>query len=108
MTNSSLPVSDNLAGALCYLFGWITGVIFLLIAPQNSFIRFHAWQSIAVSLVLILASLLARIIPVLGIMLLPIIGIAGLALWIFLMLKAYQGQKYKLPFVGEFAENQAG
>lgn len=113
-------LTDNVAGALCYL-GWVvTGVIFLVVAPynQSKFIRFHAFQSIGAFAVLfifqfafgILIRLLAHMIPFLSLLLLPV----GLLLWllwplswIFLMYKAYNNEKFKLPVIGELAENQA-
>ena len=92
----------NTAAALTYLFGWITGLIFLVIEKEDEFVRFHAMQSVVVFGALTILS----IVPVIGWMLIPIILLAGLALWLILIVKAYQGEKFKLPLVGEFAEKQ--
>lgn len=106
-TASGLPA--NLAGALCYVLGPITGVAFLLIEKDNRFVRFHGAQSTAVGIILfvvslaftILSSVLA-VIPVLGWIVGLLLGLAfGLAtffLWIMLMWRAYQGQMWEVPF----------
>ena len=101
---TALGISENVEGLLCYVFGWVTGVIFLLIEKENSFVRFHAMQSIVVFLALFLISIILGMIPVLGwivsILMLPL----SLILALFMMYKAYQGEKYKLPYAGDFAE----
>lgn len=107
-------MSDNVAGLLAYVT-IIPAIIFLVIEPynKNRFIRFHSFQNIFFhvawfALWMILAFL--GHIPVLGwatILLWPLIGLGGLILWIVLVLKAYQGQMFKLPFIGDMAEKQA-
>src|SRR5699024_83642 len=100
----STGLDQNIAGLLCYLCWFITGIIFLLIEKENRFIRFHAMQSIAVSVVLFVASIVLSFIPIIGwligLLLMPI----SLILWIFMMYKAYNGEHYKLPIVGDFSE----
>lgn len=102
----STGLDQNIAGLLCYLCWFITGIIFLLIEKENRFIRFHAMQSIAVSVVLFVASIVLSFIPIIGwligLLLMPI----SLILWIFMMYKAYNGEHYKLPIVGDFSEKQ--
>ncbi len=104
-------MADNVAGALCYVLGLITGIIFLLIAPynQNRAVRFHAFQSIFLHLAAIAVMIVGNI--VLGMlhlwMLSPLIGLAFLILWVFLILKTWQGQKIVLPVVGPLAQQQA-
>jgi len=97
MNKTSIGLNENVAGLLCYLLGWVTGLIFILIEQENKFVRFHAMQSILVGGI---ATLLSWI-PVLNV----IVGIAYFILWIVLMVKAYQGQKYMLPWIGNLAEN---
>ncbi len=92
---------------LCYLFGWVTGLIFFLVEPKNKFVRFHAVQSIALTVVLMVIYIILFIIPVIGWIISMLLGIAVFVLWIILMLRAYQGKMYKLPIVGNFAEQQA-
>ena len=113
-------LDDNVAGLLCYLAGWITGVIFLVLQPynQNKTIRFHAFQSIFVCVALvavyialgIVAGILSTISSMLGGligMLIPLVGLASFGLWVYLMVAAYQGKKFKVPIVGDMAEKQA-
>jgi uncharacterized membrane protein len=107
-------MSDNVAGMLAYVT-IIPAIVFLLVAPynRNKFIRFHSFQCIFVTVAWIALSIALSIIatiPFLGwltLLIWPIIGLAGLALWIILLLKANQGQMWKVPFIGDLAEKQA-
>lgn len=101
-------MNDNLAGALSYIV--VVGIIFLLIEPynKNKFVRFHAFQAIFTCLAFIGIDIILGFIPILGWILIPFVGLAGFILFIVLFIKAYQGQKFKLPFVGDYAEKQAG
>jgi uncharacterized membrane protein len=106
----AMGISENVAGALCYLAGFISGIIFLVIAPynQNKFVRFHAFQAIFTHLGLILLSMLFTILTHgIGFVLFPLIGLATIALWIYLMVMAYQGKTVRLPVVGDLAAKQA-
>ena len=116
----SSGMEENLASALCYLAGWITGVLFLVLAPYNTnrTIRFQAFQSIFLAIAMIpvwivvgiVGAILAHI-PVINIIaafLFPLIGLAFFGLWIFLMFKAYNKEKIVLPIIGPLAEKQAG
>jgi uncharacterized membrane protein len=108
-------LTDNVAGALAYVT-IIPAIVFLVLEPynKNRFIRFHSFQCIffhvAWIALWIVLSIIAHI-PFLGwltILIWPLIGLAGFVIWIVLVLKAYQGQMWKLPFVGDMAEKQAG
>ena len=103
-TNSGLQ--QNFAGLLCYVLGWITGIIFLIIEKENKFVRFHAVQSIVVFGAYTIISIVLGWIPFIGWIIDTILGIAAFILWIVLMIKAYQGQMYKLPVAGDIAEKQ--
>ncbi|HKF23407.1 MAG TPA: DUF4870 domain-containing protein [Candidatus Angelobacter sp.] len=116
---ASSGMSNNVAGLLCYIFGWITGLIFLLIEPykNDKFVRFHAFQSIFFNVALIGVYILLAILGVilgfihLGLLLIPlwlIVWVGILGTWIFLMVKAYGNQTFKLPIIGELAAKQAG
>ena len=105
---TSTGMKPNVAGALCYLFGWVTGLIFLLIEKESKFVRFHAIQSIATYVVLFVIYLILWFIPIIGWIINIFVAIAMFILWILLMYKAYQGKKFKLPIVGDIAEKQAG
>lgn len=107
MAQTSNGLDENLAAALAYGLGWVTGVVFLLIEPSNAFVRFHAWQSVIVFGTLSVLWFIAVSIPLLGwafafIVLPPV----SAALWLWLMFKAYQGERYKLPYAGDMAEQQ--
>jgi uncharacterized membrane protein len=103
---TSMGLEPNVAGLLCYVVGWVTGLIFLIMEKENQFVRFHAMQSIAVFGAITVADIILRFIPIIGWIIAWLIGILAFVLWIILMLKAYRGQKYKLPWVGDFAEKQ--
>ena len=107
-------MADNIAGMLSYVT-IIPAIIFLVMEPynRNKFIRFHAFQSIffavAWTALWIALSIFAHI-PLLGwlsILMWPLIGLAGLIIWVILLLKANQGQMFKLPMIGDMAEKQA-
>ena len=93
-------MEENIEGALCYLLGWVTGLIFYLIEKDNEFVRFHARQSILTFLPLFILGIVVSWIPFLG----WVIGLLTFILWLVLMIKAYQGNKFKLPVVGNIAE----
>jgi uncharacterized membrane protein len=102
--SSTTRLEPNVAGLLCYLAGWITGIIFLVLESKNKFIRFHAMQSIVTFGFLTIASILLSALPVVGDFFAIAIGILAFILWIILMVKAYQGELYKLPVAGNIAE----
>lgn len=108
MAKTSTGLEENVAGLLCYVLGWVSGLVFILIEKENKFVRFHAMQSIVVFGVLTIASLILNWIPFIGWVLGTIISILAVVLWIVLMIKAYQGTKYKVPWAGNFAEKQIG
>jgi uncharacterized membrane protein len=107
-------MTDNVAGMLAYIT-IIPAIVFLLVAPYNKskFVRFHSFQCIFLTVAWIalgVALSFIGAIPVLGwltLLIWPIIGLGGLALWIILLIKANQGQMWKVPFVGDLAEKQA-
>ena len=101
---TSMGLEPNVAGLLCYVVGWITGLVFFLMEKENRFVRFHAMQSIVVFGALTVASIILSVIPIIGWIVGWLLGIVGLVLWILLMVKAYQNQWYKLPWAGDFAE----
>jgi uncharacterized membrane protein len=110
---TSTGMSENVAGALCYLVGFITGIIFLVIAPynQNKFVRFHAFQSIFFNVAYIAFWILMSFLTVLthgiGFLLFPLIGLGFFVLWLYLMFSAYNNKRVKLPIIGDLAEKQA-
>jgi len=107
---SSTGLDSNIAGLLSYVLGWITGLIFFLLEEKDGYVRYHAMQSIiifgAVTVVEVALGFF-RLIPyidVLFMVLQALVGILAFVLWVVLMVKAYQGVRYKLPWAGELAE----
>lgn len=102
---SSTGLDANVAALLCYLVGLISGLVFFLIEKQNKFVRFHALQS----LITFLAFAVLNV--VLGFVTLgfawPLLSLAELIVWVLLMVKGYQGEKFKLPVIGDIAEKHA-
>jgi len=100
-------LDQNVAGALAYGLGWITGAGFLLTEPENRFVRFHAMQSTIIFGALSALCILLQVIPILGFLLVVFIVIpASAILWLFLMFKAYQGEIFKFPVAGDIAEQK--
>lgn len=106
MGNSALGLSENVAGALSYLLGFITGILFLLIEKDNKFVRFHAMQSTILSLGLFVLNVVLTA-TIVGIILLPVVGLVGIILWLFMMYQAFTGKKFKLPVIGDLAEKHS-
>lgn len=105
---SGLP--ENTAAALCYLFGLVTGIIFLVLEPysKNKLIRFHAFQSIFLNVaVIIVVWALAIVLPWSVHVLISLLDLGFFVLWIYLMVQTYQGKKIALPVIGDLAAKQA-
>jgi uncharacterized membrane protein len=109
---ASGAMADNVASTLCYLLGLITGIIFLVLTPynKNPVIRFHAFQSIFLNVVCIVASIVLNIVLVMLHLwaLTPLVSLGILALFIYMMVMAYQGKTIVLPVIGPIAQQQAG
>lgn len=105
MVKTAGGLDENVAGALTYALGWITGAAFLLFEPANNFVRFHARQSLIVFGGLSIAWFVAVTIPIIGwFFAFFVIPYLSVGLWLLLMYKAYKGDRYKLPLVGDLAE----
>ncbi|RLF57472.1 MAG: hypothetical protein DRN27_07700 [Thermoplasmata archaeon] len=126
MAKTSMNMEENMASLLCYLLTWLTGIIFYLVEKENKTVRFHALQSILTFLPLtILGYIFQGVLGVsytthsvygyaYGVPTLSPFYYVGLLiyaltaiLWLVLVIKAYQGQKFKLPIVGDIAEKHA-
>lgn len=113
-------LAPNIASLLCYICAPITSVIFLLIEKENADVKFHAWQGtlfgaaiIAFNIILnLLGFLLGQMVDLLGAVilsfLLPIVWIGVFVLWVVLLVKAYQGERWKIPVLGDIAAQKAG
>jgi len=106
--STSTGLQPNVAGLLCYVGGWISGIIFLILEQKNRFVRFHAAQSIVVFGALAIAWGILGWIPIVGTAFSWILWITAFILWIILMVKANSGELYKLPWAGDAAERISG
>ncbi|HEU5171601.1 MAG TPA: DUF4870 domain-containing protein [Gemmatimonadales bacterium] len=114
--NTGTGLAPNVAGALAYLLGPITGVLFLVLEKNSPFVRFHALQSIVFGVLWMIfwiaLTVLSNVVPVLGwivgFLISIVAGLGGLVLWLLLMYKAYQGQEWELPIAGPIARKQMG
>jgi uncharacterized membrane protein len=122
MVKATFDLDENVASAATYVLGWITGIIFFVMEKDNKTVRFHAMQSILTFLPLmilwwIIGSIYSMMVFGAGMygavgmwgilsLISLLILIVMLLLWLFLMYKAYQGEKFKVPIVGEIAESQ--
>lgn len=104
---TSLGMTPNVEAGLSYLLGVITGIIFYVLEKENKFVRFHAMQSIIFCGAWIVLNVVLMIIPVLGWILAALINVAGVILWLIVLLKAFSGEQYKLPVIGDLAEKNA-
>jgi len=104
---STVDIQANVAGLLCYLGVWITGIIFFVIEKKNNWIRFHAAQSLVLFGSFALTAMVLGWIPVFGRIVTAVLGITGFILWIVLMVKAYNGERYKVFIAGDIAESMA-
>jgi uncharacterized membrane protein len=112
-------LAENAAGALCYVLGWVTGLVFLLI-DKRPFVQFHARQSIVVFGALhIIHIILGRVFGFgfffggfgawsFGLLLFELIGLLSLILWIVLMIKAFQGDRFRVPIAADAADSLFG
>ena len=112
-------LAPNIASLLCYICTPITGIIFLLIEKENLEVKFHAWQSVtfgvAYFIILIaleiFAAIMGLIASVLGIIigfLIPLISLVAVIIWIVCLVKAYQGERWRIPVIGDYAAKKAG
>jgi uncharacterized membrane protein len=114
-TGTQSGLTENMAGLLCYLVGWLTGIIFLVI-DKRPFVKFHAAQSVVVFGALNVLQILfggwgigwGLLSGSWGIWYLArLVSALTLILWLFLMIKAFQGERFKLPVAGDLAESLA-
>ena len=108
MDKTSIGLAENVAGLLCYVLGWVSGFVFLLIEQENKFVRFHAMQSLIAFGAITFIGVVLGWMPFIGAFFSYVIGVLSFILWIVLMVKAYQGTRYKLPWAGDLAERWLG
>ena len=116
---TSIGLQPNIAGLLCYVAGWITGIIFLVIEKKSQFVKFHAWQSIMTFGILTGVQIIISILSAIALstfsfglwqfahVVLIIVWLLIVGLWIALIVLTYSGKMWKLPCIGNWAEKQA-
>lgn len=105
-TKTTAGGNENLMGAATYLLGFITGIIFLLVEKESKYVRFHAMQSTILFGGVFIANIALGFIPLLGWLVGLLLSLGTFVLWIILMWKAFQGEKWKVPYIGDIAEEQ--
>lgn len=105
-SKTALGLDENVEGLLCYVLTFITGIVFLILEKDNKFVKFHALQSLLTFAGLFVVTMVLFMIPFLGWFIGMLLELLGLVLWIVLMVKAFQGEKFKLPVIGDFVEKQ--
>lgn len=114
INRTELGLSQNIEGALCYSVGFVTGIIFLFLEDENKFVKFHAIQSTIVFLPLFIIYVAIIFLPMIGLIMnmmswpiiVPVLSVLIIIFWLFLMYKAFIGERYKLPIIGDFIEEQ--
>jgi uncharacterized membrane protein len=101
---TSIGVDANVAGLLCYVLGWVSGLALFLLEKDNDTVRFHAMQSMITFGAVTLLNIVFGPLHAFGYVIVALVNVAALALWVLLMVKAYQGERFRLPVVGELAE----
>jgi uncharacterized membrane protein len=101
-------MASNVAAALGYI--WIIAILWLVMEPYNKdrFIRFHAFQALALGVSWFALYIVLMFIPIVGWMMIPVLSLAGLVLWVVCLFKAYSNEWFKLPVIGDWAMQQAG
>lgn len=104
---TSTGMDANIAAALSYLVGFVTGIVFLVVEKENRFVRFHAMQSTLLFAGLVAIDIGLGLVPFLGSLVFVFVVLpVSAVLWLLMMFKAYQGEEYKLPLVGQMAADR--
>lgn len=104
MAETSTGLDEKIAGMLAYIITWPSGIIFLILEPNNKYVRFHALQSILVFGPLMVIGFIFGWIPYLGTIVTILVSVAAFILWVILLVKSSQGQKYQVKWAGPLAE----
>jgi uncharacterized membrane protein len=105
-TGTSLGVDANLLGLLAYLLGLVSGLVILLLEKRHAEVRFHAAQSIVVSVALIVLGIVSgalMFLPVIGLLASTVLWVGSLVLWVYLLVQGYRLNHVELPVLGRFA-----
>ena len=119
-TQGGTGLAPNVASLLCYICSPISSIIFLLIEKDNKDVKFHAWQGTLFGVAVIVLNVILNIVGVifghianfLGALILsfiiPVLWLGVVVLWVVCLVKAYQGERWKLPVIGDMAAQKAG
>ncbi|MEM0231445.1 MAG: hypothetical protein QXT20_04620 [Candidatus Woesearchaeota archaeon] len=103
-SSTSLNMQENIEALLCYVLGWLTGIIFLILEKKSRNVKFHAWQSILTFGSVTILNLIFGLIPIIGVSLTVVLSLISFILWIVLMVKAYNNEKWHVPIIGDMIE----
>ncbi len=103
---TTLGIEKNLEALLCYLLFWVSGIVIFIIEKENRYVRFHAAQSMAAFVILFTLLLIFPVVPIIGLLLYYLLRVLIFVLWLFLMYKAFNGEEYQLPYIGEFVKSR--
>jgi uncharacterized membrane protein len=104
VSSSGGSSNPRLIAAVAYFGGLITGAVILVVEKHDRFVRFHAMQSVVVFVGVLVMHLVLAGLPLLGVVLYLPFLIAVIVIWVMLMMKAWRGETYKLPYLGDLAE----
>ena len=104
---TGLGLDPTLAATLAYALGFVSGILMLVLERRDRYVRFHAMQSTITFLAILVGQVVLGFIPLLGPPLSGLLGLLGVVLWVLLMVKAFQGERFKLPMIGDMAEERA-
>ena len=116
MEKSSTGLEANIAAGLAVVFGWVGGLLFILLEKQSSFVRFYGFQSLALAAICIAVALAGFLIglvpmpgvPFLGRLVSAVLGVIPTLLWVFLVINAFTGKVWEIPVIGKWCRQQAG
>ncbi|OAB45432.1 DUF4870 domain-containing protein [Paenibacillus glacialis] len=103
-SSSGLP--ENVAAALCYLFSFVGGIVFLAVEQRSRFVLFHALQSVIFFCGMMVAHVIFGFIPLIGPLIASLLSILTLVMWVILVVNAFQGRWFRIPLIGDIAESQ--
>ena len=104
---TSCGMKAELAAALSYVLGFVSGIVFFILEKKNEFVRFHAMQSIILFASLFVLGTIFSLIPIINWIICPLISLGAFILWIILLIKASQGEYFELPWIGKIARKNA-
>ncbi len=108
MADTSTGLDEKVAGMLSYIVGWITGIIFLILEPNNKYVRFHALQSIIIFGAITVVGAIFGWMGVFGFIIRILLSVLAFILWVILLVKSSQGERYKVIWAGPLAEKWTG